>query len=173
MTNYRKNLHKITTLIFDYDGVMTDGKVLFTDDGQQLRSVNVRDGYALQLASKKGFRIVVLSGADTEGMRKRCESKIFNHVFLGISDKQSVFNDFINSESLKLEEIMYMGDDIPDLPVLSKVGIAACPADACEEVKKSVHYISPFKGGNGCVRDIIEQILKVHGQWMDQDAFHW
>lgn len=173
MTNYRKNLHKITTLIFDYDGVMTDGKVLFTDDGQQLRSVNVRDGYALQLASKKGYRIVILSGADTEGMRKRCESTIFTHTFLGTHDKLSVFNDFISKEGLQAEEIMYMGDDIPDLLVLKKVGIATCPADACEEVKKSVHYISPFNGGNGCVRDIIEQILKVNGHWMDKDAFHW
>jgi 3-deoxy-D-manno-octulosonate 8-phosphate phosphatase (KDO 8-P phosphatase) len=173
MDNYRKILNQINTFVFDIDGVLTDGNVVIASDGEQLRTMNVRDGYALQLAVKKGYKIIIISGGRSEAMKLRFTGLGITDIFLGITNKLEVFQNFIQQNNLNKENILYMGDDIPDYEAMSASGFAACPADAAEEIKSISGYISPFKGGAGCVRDIIEQVLKIHGKWFDKDSFHW
>lgn len=173
MDNYRKALDKINTFIFDIDGVMTDGNVIIASDGEQLRTMNVRDGYALQLAVKNGYRIVIISGGRSEILTQRFLGLGITDVFLGVNNKLEAYQNYINKNKLDSENILYMGDDIPDYEVMSIVGFAACPADASEEIKSISKYISPNKGGYGCVRDIIEQVMKIHGNWFNKDSFHW
>jgi 3-deoxy-D-manno-octulosonate 8-phosphate phosphatase (KDO 8-P phosphatase) len=173
MINYKEALIDITTIMFDFDGVLSDGKVLVMPDGEQLRMSNVRDGYALQLAVKKGFRIVIISGGRSESMSKRFIALNVTDVFLGVSNKKAVFEKYITDNHLTANEVLYMGDDIPDYEVMNLARIAACPANASEEIKAISHYISKFNGGEGCARDIIEQVLKIHGKWFDKDAFEW
>ncbi len=173
MINYKEALNEITTLIFDFDGVLSDGKVLVLPDGEQLRMSNVRDGYALQLAVKKKYNIAIISGGKSESMSKRFEALGLTDVFLGISDKKATFEAYLQSKNITTNEVLYMGDDIPDYQVMKMVRIATCPANACSEIKNISHYISHFNGGEGCVRDIIEQVLKMHGNWFNDDAFHW
>lgn len=171
--NYKEDLKKIRTLIFDYDGVLTNGVVLITNSGDQLRTGHVKDGYALQLAVKTGLRVVVLSGGFSESVKHRCKALNLTDVFLGIENKIAAFKEYVATHDLKLDEILYMGDDIPDYQVMKVVGMPVCPADAAEEIKSISRYISHFKGGEGCVRDIIEQVLKVQGNWFTDSAFHW
>ncbi len=173
MDNYRKELDKINTFIFDIDGVMTDGNVIIASDGEQLRTMNVRDGYALQLAVKKGYRIIIISGGKSTIMAQRFLGLGITDVYLGVNNKVEAYQNYINKNNLNSENILYMGDDIPDYEVMSVVGFAACPADAAEEIKSISKYISPNKGGYGCVRDIIEQVMKIHGNWFNKDSFHW
>lgn len=173
MSNYKEDLKKIKTLIFDYDGVLTDGVVLITNAGEQLRTGHVKDGYALQLAVKTGLRVVVISGGFSESVKHRCKSLNLTDVFLGIENKLAAFTEYIKNHDLDPSEILYMGDDIPDYEVMKIIGMPVCPADAAQEIKSISKYISHFKGGEGCVRDIIEQVLKVQGKWMNGNAFHW
>ncbi len=173
MINYKETLKDITTLMFDFDGVLTDGKVLVLPDGEQLRMSNVRDGYALQLAIKKGLNIVIITGGKSESMAKRFEALGITDVFLGVPNKMEVFESYLKEHLLTPKEVLYMGDDIPDYYVMKKSRIAACPANACSEIKNISHYISHYNGGEGCVRDIIEQVLKVNGKWFDKDAHEW
>lgn len=173
MINYKEALTDITTMIFDFDGVLTDGKVLVLPDGEQLRTSNVRDGYALQLAIKKGYNIVIISGGQSKSMLKRFEYLGIKDIFLSISNKKETFENYLKSKNLSTNEVLYMGDDIPDYEVMNMARIAACPANASSEIKNISHYISHLNGGDGCARDIIEQVLKVHGNWFDKDAFHW
>ena len=173
MTNYKENLKKITTLIFDYDGVMTDGTLVLQHEGQPLRSANVKDGYALQLAIKLGYNIVIISGGYSKSVENRFGSLNIKDVYLSVKDKLSVYKEHIKKNNIKDEEVVYMGDDIPDFRVMKAVGIPVCPADAAEEIKGISVYISDKKGGNGCVRDIIEQVLKVQGKWMTDESFFW
>jgi 3-deoxy-D-manno-octulosonate 8-phosphate phosphatase (KDO 8-P phosphatase) len=173
MTNYKELLQHINTFVFDYDGVLTEGLVMLTDKGEPLRTANVRDGYALQLAVKKGYRIAVISGGKSPSMYHRLASLGIKDVFLGVEHKIDVFEKYLEENNIKREEVVYMGDDIPDYHVMKKAGVSACPADAAEEILSISKYISPFKGGKGCVRDIIEQVLKLQKNWMDDDAFKW
>jgi len=173
MINYKEALKDITTLIFDFDGVLSDGKVLVLPDGEQLRMSSVRDGYALQLAIKKGFNVAIISGGRSLSMSKRFEALGLTDVFLGVSNKMLVFNAYMKSKNITPSEVLYMGDDIPDYHVMKLARIASCPANACSEIKNISHYISHFNGGEGCARDVIEQVLKVHGKWFDKDAFEW
>ncbi len=173
MSNYKEDLKKIKTLIFDYDGVLTDGVVLITNSGEQLRTGHVKDGYALQLAVKTGLRVVVISGGFSESVKHRCKALNLTDVFLGIENKLAAFSEYIQNHNLDPSEILYMGDDIPDYEVMKIIGMPVCPADAAQEIKAICRYISHFKGGEGCVRDIIEQVLKVQGKWMVDNAFHW
>ncbi len=173
MNDYRQRLKNISTMIFDYDGVLSDGRILFSDDGQQMRNGNVRDGYAIQLAQKMGLQIAIISGANTPGMRIRCELLQIQDVFLGVSDKLAVYEEFKVQKGLNDSQILYMGDDLPDFPVMQKVSIAACPSDAANDIKEIAHYISHFKGGEGCTRDVIEQVLRARGLWMTPEAFIW
>jgi len=171
--NYKELLKNITTLIFDYDGVFTEGKVLLLENGDQLRTANVKDGYALQLAIKKGYRLAVISGGTSKSIKVRLEKLGMNDVFIRVEHKIQVFNEYLEKNKLSHNEVLFMGDDIPDYQIMKEVGVAVCPADAAEEIKSISHYISHFKGGDGCVRDILEQVMKVQGKWMNDDAFLW
>ena len=171
--NYKEKLHDIRTLIFDYDGVLTTGEVYIMPDGEALRGGHVRDGYAIQHAIKNGFRIAVISGGKSESMSHRLRMLKITDFFLGITDKLSTFQEYISSRQLNPEEVLYMGDDIPDYEVMKRVGLPCCPADAAEEIKAVSLYISHHRGGKGCVRDVIEQVMKLQGKWMNGNAFYW
>jgi 3-deoxy-D-manno-octulosonate 8-phosphate phosphatase (KDO 8-P phosphatase) len=171
--NYKELLKNITTLIFDYDGVFTDGNILLLENGDQLRTANVKDGYALQLAIKKGYRIAVISGGTSDSIKVRFEKLGMQDVFIRVEHKIQVYNKYLKKYNLDPKEVLFMGDDIPDYQIMKKAGVAVCPADAAEEIKSLSHYISHVKGGEGCVRDIIEQVMKIQGKWMTDDAFLW
>ncbi|MDR2906826.1 MAG: HAD hydrolase family protein [Bacteroidales bacterium] len=171
--NYKENLKYIKTFIFDYDGVMSDGKVWVINEHDQIRNSTVKDGYALHHAVKKGYRIAIISGGKGESMRLRLQALGITEIFQGVGNKRQIFEEYCAEHNIDPKTVLYMGDDIPDYEVLTKVGIATCPADAVPEIKAIVHYISHQKGGEGCVRDVIEQVLKVHGEWMDEQAFTW
>ena len=173
MSNYKELLKNIRTLIFDYDGVLTDGSVIVMPDGEALRGGNVKDGYAIQLAVKKGYRIVVISGVKSDSMVRRLEMLRLTDVYLGVDNKLEVFRKFVADNNLDPKNIIYMGDDIPDYEVMREAGLPCCPVDAAEEIKSVSKYISHYAGGKGCVRDIIEQVMKLHGTWMNHDAYHW
>jgi len=171
--NYKEKLQPITTFIFDYDGVLTDGTVYPSADGEMMRSANVKDGYALQLAVKKGYNIAIISGGQSKTMEKRMEALKITDVFLGVRNKKEVFDKYVEDHQLKMEEILYMGDDIPDYQLLKLVGVSTCPADAAEEILEIVDYISHRPGGKGAVRDILRQVMKLQGKWFDDEAFYW
>ena len=166
-------LTKVTTFIFDYDGVMTDGTVYMDSNGDPLRTSNVKDGYALQLAGKLGFHVAVISGAVVTNITRRLNMLGVKDVFTGVPDKTVKLEEYMKENYLSPEQVVFMGDDIPDLQVMRRVGVAACPADAAEEVKQISHFISDRPGGRGCVRDIIEQTLKAQGKWMTAEAYSW
>ena len=163
----------VTTFIFDFDGVMTDGTVFCDFEGHPLRATNVKDGYALQLASKLGYHVAVISGAICPSTIVRMHSLGVTDVFTGIPDKVLKLDEYMKENDLKPEEILFMGDDIPDLQVMQRMGLPACPADAVPEVKAISKYISKCPGGKGAVRDVIEQVLKVQGKWMTAEAYSW
>jgi 3-deoxy-D-manno-octulosonate 8-phosphate phosphatase (KDO 8-P phosphatase) len=173
MSNYKEKLQQVNTFIFDYDGVLTDGTVLVLNENEQLRTANVKDGYALQYAVKKGYRICVISGGKSSSMSDRMKSLGITDVFLGIDNKLNVFQDYLQKNNIEKSQVLYMGDDIPDYEVMLHAGVACCPADAATEIKAVADYISDANGGKGCVRDIIEQVLRLHDQWFHNDAFHW
>ncbi len=173
MTNYKQLLTKVNTFIFDVDGVMTRGIVLLTPGGEMLRSMNVKDGYALQLAVRKGYRIFIISGGSCESVRHRFSLLGIKDVYLGVGNKMKVYEKLLKEEGLDPARTLYMGDDIPDYKVMCEVAVPACPADAVEEIKAISKYISSHGGGNGCVRDVIEQVMRIHETWFDDDGFHW
>jgi len=155
----------ISTFVFDIDGVLTDGTVLILENGLQARRMHVKDGLALQMAKKEGFKVIIISGAYSEPVLKRLQYLGLEEIFLGVKDKREVLEKYINDNNLTWEEILYMGDDLPDIPVLKEVGLACCPADAVTEVNIISKYISPVNGGYGCVRDVIEKVLKLNNKW--------
>lgn len=163
--SYKEHLSNINTFIFDVDGVLTDGSLTITANGDMLRTMNVKDGYALKQALNKGYNLCIISGGINEGVKKRLENLGIKDVFLGAHNKIEQFNIYIKDKNIKPENVLYMGDDIPDIPVLELVGLATCPQDAVQEVKQLSKYISHKKGGKGCVRDVIEQVLKVNKDW--------
>lgn len=171
--NYKTTLKSITTFCFDVDGVFTNGIVHLMPDGEQLRTANVRDGYAVQLAIKKGYNIAIITGGNSEAVRKRFEGLGVTDVYLSSHKKTDVFAAYLAAKGLSAAEVCYMGDDIPDYLVMKEVGLAVCPADAASEIKDISAYVSPYAGGCGCVRDILEQTMKVQGKWMDDLAFEW
>ncbi|NQV03849.1 MAG: HAD-IIIA family hydrolase [Bacteroidia bacterium] len=173
MTNYKAQLKKVNTFIFDYDGVLTEGTIIMTEHGEALRISNIKDGYALQLAVKMGYRVAIISGAKSKSMSHRLKALRISDVFLGVGNKLETFHTYLRDNSLDPSEVLFMGDDIPDYQIMREVGMPTCPADAAEEIKKMAHYISHVPGGKGCVRDIIEQVMKIQGKWMTDDAFFW
>ena len=173
MSNYKSLLININTFIFDYDGVLSDGTIILLPEGEALRTANVKDGYALQLAIKSGFNVAIISGGNSGSMIKRFEALNIHDFYLGVKNKLEVFENYLKEKNIKAENVMYMGDDIPDYKVMTKVGLACCPADASPEIKQISNYISDKGGGKGCVRDVIEQTLKVHNKWMTNDGFKW
>ena len=172
MINY--DLKKIKAVIFDVDGVLSAETITLHPNGEPMRTVNIKDGYAIQLAMKLGLRIVILTGGTTESVRLRYERLGMEDIYMGAAVKLNAYEDFKAKYSLGDEEIIYMGDDIPDLPVMQRSGCPCCPADACAEIKDISIYISQKNGGYGCARDVIEQVLKAQGKWMaDAKAFGW
>lgn len=155
----------ITTFVFDIDGVLTDGTVLVLDNGLQARRMHVKDGLALQMAKKEGFKVIIISGAYSEPVLQRLQYLGLEDIHLGVKDKRGLLEKYLADNNLTWEELLYMGDDLPDIPVLKEVGLACCPADAVTEVKAVSKYISPVNGGYGCVRDVIEKVLKLNNKW--------
>jgi 3-deoxy-D-manno-octulosonate 8-phosphate phosphatase (KDO 8-P phosphatase) len=155
----------ITTFVFDVDGVLTDGTVLLLENGLQARQMNVKDGLALQMGIKAGYRVFIVSGGSSEPVIRRLQYLGIEEIHLGISDKAKFFESIRQQYNLEWTEILYMGDDLPDLPVLQQVGLPCCPKDAVAEVRTIAKYISSFEGGKGCVRDVIEKVLKLNGHW--------
>jgi 3-deoxy-D-manno-octulosonate 8-phosphate phosphatase (KDO 8-P phosphatase) len=164
---FLQKLRDITTLIFDVDGVLTTGEILASNTGEFLRTFNIKDGYALQLAVKKGYHVCIISGGSGETMQKRFEALGIKNIFLGVSDKVAVFEKILLKYQLDKAEVLYMGDDIPDYNIMKLVGLPTCPADAVEEIKAISTFISPYPGGKTAVRDIIEKVLKIQGNWFD------
>ncbi|WP_313115249.1 KdsC family phosphatase [Aequorivita sediminis] len=164
--SYKEFLKNINTFIFDVDGVLTDGSIQVNTQGEMFRTMNVKDGYALKTAVDKGFNVCVISGGSNEGVRVRLQNLGIKDVFLGAHNKTEILDNYLKTHNLKKENILYMGDDLPDYEVMQEVGLPACPQDAVPEIKNISKYVSHKKGGKGCVRDVIEQVLKVHGKWL-------
>ncbi|MEC7172909.1 MAG: KdsC family phosphatase [Flavobacteriaceae bacterium] len=164
--NYKILLNNVKTFVFDVDGVMTNGKILITTNGEMYREMDTRDGFALKHAINKGFKIGIISGGTNEGVRKRLELLGVSKVYLGIKKKEIAFEDFVQTFDIDPKEVLYMGDDVADIGVMEKVGVATCPQDAVSDVKKIVDYVSPKKGGDGCVREILEQVMRVQNKWI-------
>ncbi len=172
--DFKANLLKIKALAFDVDGVLSSDCVPLHVSGEPMRMVNIKDGYALQLAVKKGYHLAIITGGNTLAVRKRFEGLGIQDVYMGSAVKMKDFDDFVRKYGLTPDEVLYMGDDIPDFPVMRKCGFPCCPADAAPEIKEIACYISPKRGGEGCARDVIEQVMKANGDWMsDNVAFGW
>lgn len=155
----------IKTFVFDMDGVLTDGNIIVDAENNWLRKMNIRDGYALQLAARSGFNIVIISGSKSTFVHDRLIRLGVNEVFMDIKNKEDFLKNYVTEKGISLNELLFMGDDIPDYFCLKMAGIAACPADAAFEIKQIASYISPFTGGCGCVRDVIEKVLKLNDKW--------
>jgi 3-deoxy-D-manno-octulosonate 8-phosphate phosphatase (KDO 8-P phosphatase) len=155
----------ITTFVFDVDGVLTDGSLMVLPDGVMARKMNIKDGYALQLAVKKGYHVVVISGGNSEEVRNRLQKLGITAIWMQVEDKAAVLLRFLQEKRLAKEAVLYMGDDIPDSKVMELAGLPCCPADAVTEIRKKSLYVSHFKGGDGCVRDVIEEVMKLRGDW--------
>jgi 3-deoxy-D-manno-octulosonate 8-phosphate phosphatase (KDO 8-P phosphatase) len=155
----------VRTFVFDVDGVLTDGSLMLTEDGHMLRNMNIKDGFAMQLAIKKGYSVWVITGGKSEAVRLRLNKLGVQEVHIGIDSKKEFLNQLAHNSKTTYESILYMGDDIPDLAAMQQCGLPCCPADAASEIKQVAKYISPFNGGKGCVRDVIEKALKLNGDW--------
>lgn len=163
--NILGNFKKIKTFVFDVDGVMTDGSILVQGGREYYRTLNTKDGYALQLAVKSGFNIAIITGGYMPAVVERMAFLGITKVYQAVKDKVSCFETYCRENNIIMEETLYMGDDIPDYGVMKAVGLAACPADAVSEIREISHYISPIPGGRGCVRDVLEKVLKLNGFW--------
>jgi len=163
--SYKEYLEHITTFVFDVDGVLTDGTVSVLTNGEMLRTMNVKDGYAIRAAVDKGYNMCIISGGKNEGVRIRLEGLGIKHIYLGAKNKIEQLDEYLTDNQIKSENVLFMGDDIPDYPVMKGIGLPCCPQDAVPEIKNISKYISHKKGGKGAVRDVIEQVLKVQGKW--------
>ena len=172
MINY--DLKRIRAIIFDVDGVLSAETITLHPGGEPMRTVNIKDGYAIQLAMKLGLRIVILTGGKTESVRQRYRGLGVEDVYMGCSVKLKTYDEFLAKYNLTDDEVMYMGDDVPDYEIMQRVGCAVCPADACPDIKAISCYVSHLRGGYGCGRDVIEQVLRAQGKWlMNAKAFGW
>ena len=171
--NFKELLPQITTFIFDVDGVLSTNIVQLLPDEEPIRTANIKDGYALQLAAKKGYKIIIITGGKSRAVEERYGGLGVQDIYMRSSIKMNDFNDVVERYQLTMDEIMYMGDDIPDLEVMMRVGVPCCPCDAAPEVREASVYVSDKTGGNGCARDIIEQVLKAQDNWLDHEAFGW
>ncbi len=165
--SYKELFNDVNTFIFDVDGVLTNGIVTVFPNGELVRQMNIKDGYALKAAVKAGYRVCIISGGKNEGVRSRLEGLGITDIYLGAHTKINQYEELVKKYDLKPENVLYMGDDIPDLPVMEKVGIPCCPSDAVRELQAISVYISDKKGGEGCARDVIEQIMRVQEKWHD------
>jgi 3-deoxy-D-manno-octulosonate 8-phosphate phosphatase (KDO 8-P phosphatase) len=173
MESFLAKLKDVTTFIFDVDGVLTDGSVYVTENGEQSRAFNIKDGYAIQLAVKCGYQVCAISGSRSKSAVYRLNSLGVTDVYMGTRVKAERFKVFLEEKTTHASNVLYMGDDIPDLGAMKLAGLPVCPADAVEEIKAVSLYVSPYKGGQGCARDIIEKVLKVQSKWMNEEAYTW
>jgi 3-deoxy-D-manno-octulosonate 8-phosphate phosphatase (KDO 8-P phosphatase) len=164
--SYKELMNDITTFIFDVDGVLTDSSVFVTTDGEMLRTMNIRDGYAMKAAVESGYNVCIISGGSNEGVRVRLRNLGITDIHLGTPDKVETFKEYTELYSINPQQVLYMGDDIPDFHVMKLVGLPTCPQDATSEIKAICNYISHKNGGKGAARDVIEQVMKVQGKWM-------
>lgn len=172
MINY--DLRKIRAVIFDVDGVLSAETITLHPEGEPMRTVNIKDGYAIQLAQKLGLRIVILTGGKTDSVRKRYEGLGLEDVYMGCSVKIETYDRFMAKYGYSDDEILYMGDDIPDYEVMKRCGCPCCPKDACPDIREISLYVSDRNGGCGCGRDVIEQVLRAQGKWLSgAEAFGW
>jgi len=173
MSSINYDLKKIKAFVFDVDGVLSCDVIPLAPDGDPMRTVNIKDGYALQLAVKKGYHVGIITGGYTDAVKLRFSRLGIEHIYMRCAIKTKDFADFLQKTGVSPEEVMYAGDDIPDYEVMKKVGLPVAPADACPEIKNIALYISPRKGGEGVARDVIEQTMKAQGHWMGEEAFGW
>jgi 3-deoxy-D-manno-octulosonate 8-phosphate phosphatase (KDO 8-P phosphatase) len=164
--NLLSRLRFITAFVFDMDGVLTDGSLVIADNGQWLRRMNIKDGYALQLAVKCGYKVAVISGSESGPVEERLRALGVTDVFMKVHDKESFLNDYLAKNNISPRETLFMGDDIPDYQSMIVAGFPCCPSDAAVEIKQISSYISPLPGGSGCVRDVIEKVLKLNKHWL-------
>lgn len=164
--SYKEYLKNIDTFVFDVDGVFTDSTLLITSEGEMLRKMSVKDGYAVKTALQKGYKICIISGGTNEGVRSRLQALGVKDICLGAHHKMDALKEYMDNHNVDVSTMLYMGDDIPDIPVMKAVALPSCPQNAVQEVKAVSMYVSHKNGGDGCVRDVIEQVLKVKGDWM-------
>ena len=165
--NILPSFKAIKAFVLDVDGVLTDSSVLVLDDGQLVRRMNIKDGYALQLAIKKGYHIIVISGGTSKAVELRLQKLGISEIYFDVKNKKEVLLKSVTDLNLLWEEVLYMGDDIPDFEVMQMAGLACCPNDAVPEIRQISHYVSPISGGEGCVRDVIEKTLKLNNHWLN------
>ena len=168
--SYKEHLNQITTFVFDIDGVLTDGTILVTTEGEILRTMNIKDGFALKSAVDRGYNVCIISGGSNEGVRVRLHGLGIKDIYLGAHHKTETLFEYLKLKNVKSENVLYMGDDIPDFLVMQEVGLPCCPQDAVAEIKEISKYISHKNGGMGCVRDVIEQVIKVQGKWIEEGS---
>jgi len=163
--NLLERFAQVKLFVFDVDGVLTDGTLYVFDNGEQVRRMNIKDGFALQLAKKKGYRVIVISGSFSEAVIARLKKLGIEEVFMKVTNKKGKLEELLQQSGASWSNVLFMGDDIPDYTVMHAVGLSCAPADAAPEIKHAAHYISPISGGMGCVREVIEKVLKLHGHW--------
>jgi 3-deoxy-D-manno-octulosonate 8-phosphate phosphatase (KDO 8-P phosphatase) len=173
VTNFKEDLARVKAFVFDIDGVLSLQTINLNSFGVPNRTVNLRDGYALQLAAKKGYIIGIISGCKSKEYLRRLKLLGIRDIYLDCKSKKKHFDLFLKKHNLKSSDVLYMGDDIPDFEIMKIAGVPVCPSDADYEIRQISLYVSDRKGGEGCVRDVIEQVMRLHNKWMDSDAFSW
>lgn len=173
MAFFKEELAKVKAFVFDVDGVLSAATQVLSQDGETVRTSNLKDGFALIYAIKMGYLICVITGGKTIDVLKRCEKIGIKDVYAGSLKKLPCLYHFLEKNNLKADEVMYMGDDLPDYPVMKIVGVPVCPRDAAQEIKDISHYISDKNGGEGCVRDVLEQVMRAQGKWINPEKMNW
>ena len=173
MSNFKEDLKRVKAFIFDVDGVFSSSIIMLHPSGELMRTMNIKDGFAVHYLMKLGYPVAIITGGNSEPVRERFRNLGIKDIYLNSREKIIDFEDFRQKYDLNPADILYMGDDLPDLPVMKAVGFPTCPSDAVDEIKSISSYISHKSGGDGCVRDIIEQVLRLHGKWMLDEAFSW
>ena len=166
--NFLEKFNDIKTFIFDVDGVLTNSELIILENGNLLRKMSTRDGYAIKRAIQQGYRVAIITGGNSLGVVARLKGLGVTDIYKGVENKIDAYEEYLYTYEIDAGEILYMGDDLPDYPVMRRVAIPTCPADAAHEVIEIAQYVSPLKGGEGCVRDVIEKVLRLHGKWLDQ-----
>lgn len=173
MSNYKLMLKQIKGFVFDVDGVFTDGQVYLVSGHKFVRSVNIKDGFAVQHAVKMGFHVAIITGGNSREVRKRFEYLGVKDIYMHSAVKLNDYENFRKKYHLEDENILFMGDDLPDYEIMCRAGLPTCPADAAHEIQEVSKYISNKKGGEGCARDVIEQVLRIHDKWLVSGSFQW
>jgi 3-deoxy-D-manno-octulosonate 8-phosphate phosphatase (KDO 8-P phosphatase) len=173
MLNFKEKLPHIRLMVFDIDGVLTDGSVICYENGSQVRTMNIKDGFALQYAVKKGFIIAIISGGYSEGAKQRLEKLGISRIFMSVEEKLPILQQLTIEMGINPEQVLYMGDDLPDFPCMKWAGIPVCPADAAHEIRSISDYITTAAGGKGAAREVIEQVMRAQHKWAGEDAYLW